>query len=85
MQSTNLINRGRDICALWDAIVPGIPNPGLTQCIRWAKQYSDSDIEGALARTYRKFRYTSPEAEAAHRYTTGTLVFTEQLKEKVAC
>ena len=73
LQSDSLISRGHDICALWDAIVTGVPNPGLTQAIRWGRQFTDKQIEASFSRTYCKLRSANITADACYRYATSSM------------
>src|SRR5579864_3972285 len=74
---STLIERVETISALWRILAGFCPAPSEYQLGTWARQFSDSELEYAFARTARKFsppRRHCPDAEIIHRYATGILL-----------
>lgn len=72
MRERLLMDRARDALALWHATL-GVPAPEMTQFIRWAKGFSDEQIEAVILKCGRKFG-ADTQPDTVHRYATGTLV-----------
>jgi hypothetical protein len=78
-----LIDRGHDLRDLWAAIVPGTPVPELVQCLRWAQQHTDKQIEIAFTATYLRHRYKQTAPDEVYRSVAGALA-SMQSKVKVS-
>lgn len=72
MQERLLIDRARDALALWQGTT-NVTAPALAQFVRWAKGFTDEQLERVILKCGRKFD-TGTQPAVVHRYATGTLV-----------
>jgi len=70
--------------ALW-AAVSDVPQPELSQFVRWCVRFEDSLLEKAILKTGAKFSRTGADPERAHRYATRLMFNLLDEREEKTC